>query len=321
MVGLFSNFLTRRKDNVGLFDKLKGKLQKTKQGFVDKVTELVTGYKRVDDEFFERLEEILIEADVGVNTAMDLTEKLRHRIYTEKISDMDRVNEVIQEELAGLLEYENNAINLAEHKPTVIMVVGVNGVGKTTTIGKLAYNFKEQGKKVVLAAGDTFRAAAIEQLGIWADRADADLIKHQEGSDAAAVAYDAVQAAISRKADIVLIDTAGRLHNKVNLMNEIGKVKKVISRSKEDAPNEVLLVLDATTGQNAISQAKTFKEVVDVTGIVLTKLDGTAKGGVIFSIKEELALPVKYIGVGEKIEDLKPFNPGEFVKALFYNEQ
>ncbi|WP_028307373.1 signal recognition particle-docking protein FtsY [Desulfitibacter alkalitolerans] len=306
---------------MGLFDKLKGKLQKTKQGFVDKVTELVTGYKRVDDEFFERLEEILIEADVGVNTAMDLTEKLRHRIYTEKISDMDRVNEVIQEELAGLLEYENNAINLAEHKPTVIMVVGVNGVGKTTTIGKLAYNFKEQGKKVVLAAGDTFRAAAIEQLGIWADRADADLIKHQEGSDAAAVAYDAVQAAISRKADIVLIDTAGRLHNKVNLMNEIGKVKKVISRSKEDAPNEVLLVLDATTGQNAISQAKTFKEVVDVTGIVLTKLDGTAKGGVIFSIKEELALPVKYIGVGEKIEDLKPFNPGEFVKALFYNEQ
>lgn len=306
---------------MGLFDKLKGKLQKTKQGFVDKVTELVTGYKRVDDEFFERLEEILIEADVGVNTAMDLTERLRQRIYSERISEMDRVNQVIQEELAGLLEYENNAINLSKHKPTIIMVVGVNGVGKTTTIGKLAYNFKEQGKKVVLAAGDTFRAAAIEQLAIWAGRANADLIKHQEGSDAAAVAYDAVQAAISRKADIVLIDTAGRLHNKVNLMNEIGKVKKVISRSKEDAPNEVLLVLDATTGQNAISQAKTFKEVVDVTGIVLTKLDGTAKGGVIFSIKEELGLPVKYIGVGEKIEDLKPFNPDEFVKALFYNEQ
>ena len=306
---------------MGLFDKLKGKLQKTKQGFVDKVTELVTGYKRVDDEFFERFEEILIEADVGVNTAMDLTERLRQRIYSERISEMDRVNQVIQEELAGLLEYENNAINLSKHKPTIIMVVGVNGVGKTTTIGKLAYNFKEQGKKVVLAAGDTFRAAAIEQLAIWAGRANADLIKHQEGSDAAAVAYDAVQAAISRKADIVLIDTAGRLHNKVNLMNEIGKVKKVISRSKEDAPNEVLLVLDATTGQNAISQAKTFKEVVDVTGIVLTKLDGTAKGGVIFSIKEELGLPVKYIGVGEKIEDLKPFNPDEFVKALFYNEQ
>ena len=306
---------------MGLFDKLKGKLQKTKQGFVDKVTELVTGYKRVDDEFFERLEEVLIEADVGVNTAMDLTKRLRQRIYSERISEMDRVNQVIQEELAGLLEYENNAINLSKHKPTIIMVVGVNGVGKTTTIGKLAYNFKEQGKKVVLAAGDTFRAAAIEQLAIWAGRANADLIKHQEGSDAAAVAYDAVQAGISRKADIVLIDTAGRLHNKVNLMNEIGKVKKVISRSKEDAPNEVLLVLDATTGQNAISQAKTFKEVVDVTGIVLTKLDGTAKGGVIFSIKEELGLPVKYIGVGEKIEDLKPFNPDEFVKALFYNEQ
>ncbi|MBS3969332.1 MAG: signal recognition particle-docking protein FtsY [Clostridia bacterium] len=306
---------------MGLFDKLKGKLQKTKQGFVDKVTELVTGYKRVDDEFFERLEEVLIEADVGVNTAMDLTKRLRQRIYSERISEMDRVNQVIQEELAGLLEYENNAINLSKHKPTIIMVVGVNGVGKTTTIGKLAYNFKEQGKKVVLAAGDTFRAAAIEQLAIWAGRANADLIKHQEGSDAAAVAYDAVQAGISRKADIVLIDTAGRLHNKVNLMNEIGKVKKVISRSKEDAPNEVLLVLDATTGQNAISQAKTFKEVVDVTGIVLTKLDGTAKGGVIFSIKEELGLPVKYIGIGEKIEDLKPFNPDEFVKALFYNEQ
>ena len=304
-----------------LFDKLKNKLQKTKQGFVDKVTELVTGYKKVDDEFFEKLEEILIEADVGVNTAMDLTEKLKQRIYSEKISEMDRVNEAIQEELASLLEYEGNAINMSEDKPTVIMVVGVNGVGKTTTIGKLAHNFKEQGKKVVLAAGDTFRAAAIEQLGVWADRADADLIKHQEGSDAAAVAYDAVQAAISRKADIVLIDTAGRLHNKVNLMNEIGKVKKVISRSKEDAPNEVLLVLDATTGQNAISQAKTFKEVVDVTGIVLTKLDGTAKGGIIFSIKEELGLPVKYIGVGEKAEDLKPFEPGEFVKALFHNEQ
>ena len=306
---------------MGLFDKLKSKLQKTKQGFVDKVTELVTGYKKVDDEFFEKLEEIFIEADVGVNTAMDLTERLKQRIYSEKISEMDRVNEVIQEELAGLLEYENNAINMSKDKPTVIMVVGVNGVGKTTTIGKLAYNFKEQGKKVVLAAGDTFRAAAIEQLGIWADRASADLIKHQEGSDSAAVAYDAVQAAISRKADIVLIDTAGRLHNKVNLMNEIGKVKKVIGRSKEDAPNEVLLVLDATTGQNAISQAKTFKEVVDVTGIVLTKLDGTAKGGVIFSIKEELDLPVKYIGVGEKAEDLKPFKPDEFVKALFDNKQ
>ena len=306
---------------MGLFDKLKNTLQKTKQGFVDKVTELVTGYKRVDDEFFERLEEILIEADVGVNTAMDLTERLKQRIYSEKISEMDKVSEAIQEELAGLLEYENNAINVSADKPTVIMVVGVNGVGKTTTIGKLAYNFKEQGKKVVLAAGDTFRAAAIEQLGVWADRANVDLIKHQEGSDAAAVAYDAVQAAISRKADIVLIDTAGRLHNKVNLMNEIGKVKKVIGRSKEDAPNEVLLVLDATTGQNAISQAKTFKEVVDVTGIVLTKLDGTAKGGVIFSIKEELDLPVKYIGVGEKAEDLKPFEPNEFVKALFHNEQ
>ena len=306
---------------VGLFDKLRNTLQKTKQGFVDKVTELVTGYKRVDDEFFERLEEILIEADVGVNTAMDLTERLKQRIYSEKISEMDKVNEVIQEELASLLEYEGSEINMSEDKPTVIMVVGVNGVGKTTTIGKLAYNFKEQGKKVVLAAGDTFRAAAIEQLGIWADRANADLVKHQEGSDAAAVAYDAVQAAISRKADIVLIDTAGRLHNKVNLMNEIGKVKKVIGRSKEDAPNEVLLVLDATTGQNAISQAKTFKEVVDVTGIVLTKLDGTAKGGIIFSIKEELGLPVKYIGVGEKAEDLKPFEPSEFVKALFHSEQ
>lgn len=306
---------------MGLLDKLKSKLQKTKQEFVDKVTELVTGYKRVNDEFFERLEEILIEADVGVNTTMDLIASLKERIYSEKISEMNRVNEVIQEELTFLLESENNYINLSENKPTVIMVVGVNGVGKTTTIGKLAYNFNKQGKKVILAAGDTFRAAAIEQLAIWAERANADLIKHQEGSDSAAVAYDAVQAAIARKADIVLIDTAGRLHNKVNLMNEIGKVKKVISRSKDDAPNEVLLILDATTGQNAISQAKTFKEVVDVTGIVLTKLDGTAKGGVIFSIKKELGLPVKYIGVGEKIEDLKPFNPDEFVKALFYKEQ
>ncbi len=305
---------------MGLFDKLKNGLQKTKQGFVDKVTELVTGYKKVDDGFFEKLEEILIEADVGVNTSMELTETLKHRIYGEKVSEMDRVNEIIQEELAALLEDDINTINLSEHKPTVIMVVGVNGVGKTTTIGKLAYNFKEQGKKVILAAGDTFRAAASEQLTIWAERASADIVKHQEGSDAAAVAYDAVQAAISRKADVVIIDTAGRLHNKVNLMNEIGKVKKVNSKAKEDAPNEVLLVLDATTGQNAISQAKSFKEVVDVTGIVLTKLDGTAKGGVIFGIKEELGLPIKYIGVGEKIEDLKPFNPNDFVKALFAND-
>lgn len=302
---------------MGLYDKLKSGLQKTKQGFVDKVTELVTGYKKIDDEFFEKLEEILIEADVGVNTAMELTNSLRQRIYDEKTSEMNRVNEIIQEELTALLEDDINTINLSEQKPTVLMVVGVNGVGKTTTIGKLAYNFKEQGNKVILAAGDTFRAAASEQLSIWAERANADIVKHQEGSDAAAVAYDAVQAAISRKADVVIIDTAGRLHNKVNLMNEIRKIKKVISRAKEDAPNEVLLILDATTGQNAISQAKNFKEVVDVTGIILTKLDGTAKGGVIFGIKKELGLPIKYIGVGEKIEDLKPFNPNDFVKALF----
>ncbi|KUO52399.1 MAG: signal recognition particle-docking protein FtsY [Desulfitibacter sp. BRH_c19] len=305
---------------MGLFDKIKGGLQKTKQGFVDKVTELVTGYKKIDDEFFEKLEEILIEADIGVNTSLKLAKNLKQRIYDEKVSDMDRVNEIIQEELVALLEDDIKTINLSEQKPTVIMVVGVNGVGKTTTIGKLAYNFKEQGKKVILAAGDTFRAAASEQLSIWAERANADIVKHQEGSDSAAVAYDAVQAAISRKADVVLIDTAGRLHNKINLMNEIGKVKKVISKAKVDAPNEVLLVLDATTGQNAISQAKNFKEVVDVTGIVLTKLDGTAKGGVIFGIKEELGLPIKYIGVGEKIEDLKPFNPNDFVKALFASD-
>jgi len=304
---------------MGLFDKIKGGLQKTKQGFVDKVTELVTGYKKIDDEFFEKLEEILIEADIGVNTSLKLAKNLKQRIYDEKVSDMDRVNEIIQEELVALLEDDIKTINLSEQKPTVIMVVGVNGVGKTTTIGKLAYNFKEQGKKVILAAGDTFRAAASEQLSIWAERANADIVKHQEGSDSAAVAYDAVQAAISRKADVVLIDTAGRLHNKINLMNEIGKVKKVISKAKVDAPNEVLLVLDATTGQNAISQAKNFKEVVDVTGIVLTKLDGTAKGGVIFGIKEELGLPIKYIG-GEKIEDLKPFNPNDFVKALFASD-
>ncbi len=302
---------------MGFFDRLKKGLLKTKTGFVDKVNELVTGYKKVDEEFFENLEEILIGADVGVSTSMELTEKLRDRIYDEKISDMEQVNKVIQEELAALLQDEGEAGHDFSDPPHVILVVGVNGVGKTTTIGKLANNFKEQGKSVLLAAGDTFRAAAIDQLDVWAKRAGADIIKHQEGADSAAVAFDAVQAAKSRNIDVVLIDTAGRLHNKVNLMNEIGKVRRVISKAKEGGPDEVLLVLDATTGQNAISQAKTFKEVVDVTGIVLTKLDGTAKGGVIFSIKSELDIPIKYIGVGEQIDDLKPFEPNEFVKALF----
>lgn len=300
---------------VGFFSKLKEGLTKTRQGFVAKIENLVSG-KKIDEELYEELEELLIQADVGVSTAMELVDDLRAKVKERKIEDSLELKNVLKELIADIMGSEEHRLNISG-SPAVIVVVGVNGVGKTTTIGKLAYNLKEEGRKVLLAAGDTFRAAAIDQLEIWGNRVGCDVIKHKEGADPAAVVFDAVQAAKARGTDVLIIDTAGRLHTKVNLMEELKKVFRVISRELPQAPNEVLLVLDATTGQNAISQAKLFGQACGTTGIVLTKLDGTAKGGVVIGIKAELDIPVKYIGIGEKIDELKLFNPKDFVEALF----
>ncbi|MEG6521587.1 signal recognition particle-docking protein FtsY [Desulfotomaculum sp. 1211_IL3151] len=302
---------------MGFFNRLKESLSKTRHSFIEKIDQVVTGRKGIDEDLYEELEEVLIQADVGVNTAMMLVERVRKGVKARNVQEASRLKDIFQEELEYLMGEKMTPIKLSEDGPTVIMVVGVNGVGKTTTIGKMAHNYKEQGKKVMLAAGDTFRAAAIDQLEIWAERVGVELIKHQEGSDPGAVAYDAVHAARSRKADILLIDTAGRLHNKSNLMEELRKVHKITSREMPGAPHEVLLVLDATTGQNALSQVKVFSEAVNVTGIALTKLDGTAKGGVVTSIVTEMAIPVKLIGIGERMDDLRPFNPKDFIDALY----
>ena len=302
---------------MGFFNRLKESLTKTRESFVEKIDQVVTGRKGIDEELYEELEEVLIQADVGVNTAMTLVERVRKGVKARNVQEAHRLKDIFQEELEYLMGEKISPIQLNPESPTVIMVVGVNGVGKTTTIGKLAHNYKEQGKKVLLAAGATFRAAAIDQLEIWAQRVGVDIIKHQEGSDPGAVAYDAVHAARSRKADILLIDTAGRLHNKSNLMDELRKVYKVIARELPGAPHEVLLILDATTGQNALNQTKIFSEAVHVTGIALTKLDGTAKGGVVTAIVTEMAIPVKLIGIGEGMDDLKQFNPKDFIDALY----
>lgn len=300
----------------GIFNKLKERLTKTRQGFVDKVERIFTGAGKIDDNLYEELEEALIQSDVGVNTSLELVEQLRKSVKERKISDPAALKEVLQEQITLLLG-EESSLNFASKSPTVYLIVGVNGVGKTTTIGKLARNLGSQGKSVMLAAGDTFRAAAIEQLEVWGERAGVEVIKQAEGADPAAVAFDAVRAAKSRNVDVLLVDTAGRLHNKVNLMNELSKIKRVIEREVPNAPHEVLLVLDATTGQNAIQQVKLFQEAADVTGIILTKLDGTAKGGVILGIQGEAQVPVKLIGIGEGIDDLKTFDPQEFAAALF----
>ena len=300
----------------GFFAKLKEGLTKTRENFVGKVEEVFTGRKRIDEELYEELEEVLIRSDVGVNTSLQLVDRLRKEVKLRKISDPSELALVLQELIAELLGEEEPLI-LAKQGPSIILVVGVNGVGKTTTIGKLANRLKKDGKRVLMAAGDTFRAAAIDQLEVWGERSGIEVIKHREGADPAAVAYDAVQAAKSRSMDVVLIDTAGRLHNKVNLMEELRKVKRVIEREIPGAPHEVLLVLDATTGQNALQQAKQFQEVAGVTGIVLTKLDGTAKGGVVLGIRGETRIPVKWIGIGEGIDDLRPFVPKDFAAALF----
>lgn len=300
---------------MGFFDKLKSGLAKTKQSVFGQVNELFKSFKRVDEDLLEELEELLIMADVGVASAEEIIDRLRDKIRDEGISDADESRVAlcsILEEMIG--EYKPLKLDT---KPSVILVIGVNGVGKTTSIAKIANYLKSEGKSVLLAAADTFRAAAIDQIGVWADRIGVDLIRHEEGSDPAAVVFDAATAAKKRGADVLIVDTAGRLHNKKNLMDELAKINRVIDRELPDCDRETLLVLDATTGQNAVNQAKEFKNAAEITGLVLTKLDGTAKGGIVFSIKKELDIPVKFIGVGEKVDDMQPFSSDEFVKALF----
>ncbi|MFQ9288131.1 MAG: signal recognition particle-docking protein FtsY [Intestinibacter bartlettii] len=301
---------------VSLFDRLKQGLTKAKQGITDRIDEVLKAYTKVDEELLEDLEEVLITADVGVNTTMDIIEKLEDVIRTKKITDPQDVREELKLIIEDILSKDDTKLDVS-HSPTIILMVGVNGVGKTTTIGKLAHRYKSEGKKVLLAAGDTFRAAAIDQLEVWANRCNVDIIKHQEGADPGAVIFDAIKASKARGVDVLICDTAGRLHNKSNLMNELGKVFKIVDREYPEAKKEVLLVVDATTGQNAVSQAKSFKEVCDITGLALTKLDGTAKGGVILAVKSEVDVPVKLIGVGEKMEDLQDFDSKSFVNALF----
>lgn len=300
---------------MGFFDKLKEGLFKTKNAFVSQVDNLFKSFVKVDEELFDELEELLICADVGVGTTEEILEKLRDRVKSERMTDGEQVKTALREIMADMIG-EGEPLKLGT-KPSVLLIIGVNGVGKTTSIGKIAAQLKADGKKVVVAAADTFRAAAIDQLAVWCDRAGVDLIKQSEGSDPAAVVYDAVSAAKGRDADVLIVDTAGRLHNKKNLMDELAKIDRVLSRELPGADRETLLVLDATTGQNAIMQAKEFKHAANITGLILTKLDGTAKGGCVFSIKGELDVPVKYIGVGEKIDDMQPFNAQDFVRAMF----
>lgn len=293
-------------------------LSKTRTAFVEKVEELITRRKKIDEQFYEELEEILIGADVGVNTVMQLIDDLRLEVKKRKIEDAADLQPILSEKLIDLMKGDDHSgLRMAPSGITVILFVGVNGVGKTTTIGKLAHKFKSEGKSVLLAAGDTFRAGAIEQLEVWGQRVGVDVIKQQSGSDPAAVMFDAVQAAKQRGVDVLLCDTAGRLQNKTNLMEELNKIFRVIQRELPDAPHEVLLVLDATTGQNALSQAKLFGEKSGVTGLVLTKLDGTAKGGIVIAIRNELSLPVKLVGLGEKMGDLQQFDSEQFIHALF----
>lgn len=302
----------------GLFARLKRGLTKAKQGITDRIDEVLKSYTSVDDELFEDLEEVLITADVGVNTTMQIIDDLNDRVRSKKITDPMAVREELKEILEEILSKGNSKLDV-EPSPAIIIMVGVNGVGKTTTIGKLALRYKSEGKKVMLAAADTFRAAATEQLDIWAKRTNTEIVKHHEGADPGAVVFDAIKAAKARKTDVLICDTAGRLHNKANLMNELGKIFKIIDKEFPEAKKEVLLVVDATTGQNAVVQAKSFKEVADITGIVLTKLDGTAKGGVVLAVKSEVDVPVKLIGVGEKAEDLQDFDARAFTAALFGN--
>lgn len=302
------------KDSKGVFNRLKIGLAKTRKVLSYDLNNLFTIKRKIDDELLEELEEILITSDVGIQTSMDLIKKISKQ--SSKITGVDQLKEILKKEIHLIVDNSKISKPVITHTPHVIMVIGVNGVGKTTTIGKLAVKSTNAGKKVIVAAADTFRAAAVEQLSIWAGRAGADIVKHKEGSDPAAVAFDAVEAAIARNADIVLVDTAGRLHTKVNLMEELKKIKRAICKKIPDAPHEILLVLDATTGQNGLAQAKLFYDEVGITGIVITKLDGTAKGGIIVSICNTMKIPIQYIGIGEQIEDLQQFNSSDFVNAL-----
>lgn len=300
---------------MGFFDKLKQGLSKTKNSFEEKMNNVFSSFRKVDEDLLEELEEILIMSDVGVETSTKIIGNLRNRIKREKIEDSEAVKQALREEIKQIFDELDNSLHL-ETTPSVILVVGVNGVGKTTSIGKIANRLKKDGKKVVIAAADTFRAAAVEQIEIWANRAGSDIVKREEGVDPASVVFDAIKVAKEKNADVLICDTAGRLHNKKYLMDELIKIKKVIDKELPNASKEILMVLDATTGQNAISQVKAFKETVDITGLVLTKLDGTAKGGVVIGIANENKMPVKFIGIGEKIDDMEIFNSDDFVKAL-----
>ena len=302
----------------GFFAKIKAGLSKTRNNIISSVENVLSAFTKIDEDLYEELEEALIMADIGVETSLYIIEKLREKVKDEKIHDPAEVKDAIIRVITEILEKDDEPFELPH--PSVVLVIGVNGVGKTTTIGKLTHNYMENGKTVLLAAADTFRAAAIDQLQVWADRNNAQLIKHQENSDPGAVVYDAVQAAKARNTDVLICDTAGRLHNKKNLMEELRKISKIVNKEYPDAKVETILVLDATTGQNALQQAKLFKEVADITGLVLTKLDGTAKGGIVLAIKHEMNIPVRYIGVGEQMDDLQEFNSKDFAKALFDEE-
>ena len=300
---------------MGFFDKLKNGLNKTKESINEKINDVFSNFRKVDEDFLEELEEALIMSDIGIETSTKIISNLREKMKKEKIEDQEQVKEALREEIAKILEISDNSLKL-ETKPSVILVIGVNGVGKTTSIGKIANRLKQDGKKVVIAAADTFRAAAVEQLEVWANRAGCELVKKEEGHDPASVVYEAIRRTKETSADVLIVDTAGRLHNKKYLMDELHKIKKVINKEMGDLSQEVLLVLDATTGQNAINQVKAFKQETDVTGLVLTKLDGSSTGGVVVGIVEENKIPVKFIGVGEQIDDMEIFNSEDFAKAI-----
>ena len=301
----------------GFFQKLKEGLFKTHQGMVSKIDQLVVGKKEIDEHLLEELEEILITSDIGVKTTQELLSQVTEKVRRKELEEADLLKKAIQDQMYLILSRQEKSLDLSASRPFVIMVIGVNGTGKTTTISKMAQKFKGQGKSVLLVAADTFRAAAIEQLEIWGQRVGCEVIKHKSGSDPSAVVFDALKAGKARGAEVIIVDTAGRLHTKVNLMEELKKIKRVMARELPGAPHENLLVLDATTGQNAIAQAKMFNKELGVTGIALTKLDGTAKGGILVSISDELKIPIRYIGIGEKVDDLREFNARDFVDALF----
>jgi fused signal recognition particle receptor len=321
-MGLFDKLFKRNKEQQEQKEALEEGLKKTKEGFFSRITKAIAGKDKVDEEVLDQLEEALVGADVGIDTTVAIINRIEARVAKDKFLGTSELNRILQEEIMGMLtaapsnEFETFDIP-AGNKPYVILVVGVNGVGKTTTIGKLAYNFKKNGKKVVLGAADTFRAAAVDQLTIWSERVGVDIVKKEMGSDPGSVAFDTVQSGLAKDADVIIIDTAGRLHNKAYLMDELGKIRRVVSKKMADAPHEVLLVLDGSTGQNALEQAKQFTAATDVTSLAITKLDGTAKGGVVLAIANQFKIPVKYIGVGERMEDLQIFNKAEFVDSLF----